>query len=56
MINIKNGKIKIEEKVNEDLKLLDSLNQIILSKRDHVIKMPEKGACVTACLSGGMDE
>ena len=41
--------------MTEDLKLLDSLNQIILSKRDHVIKMPEKGACVTACLSGGMD-
>lgn len=55
MINIKSGIIKFEDKVNEDPRLLESLNQILRDKRGYVIKIPQKGESVVACLSGGMD-
>ncbi|MDD2909927.1 MAG: 7-cyano-7-deazaguanine synthase [Candidatus Pacebacteria bacterium] len=49
------GKIKLEDKENEDKKLLQSLDDIFLEKRDYIVKMPEEGECVLACLSGGQD-
>ena len=54
-MNIKSETIKFEEKINEDLNLLNSLNMILISKKNYVIKMPEPGESVVACLSGGMD-
>lgn len=49
------GPIKIGAKVNEDLKLLRSLDKIFLEKRGCVIKMPKAGDAVVACFSGGQD-
>lgn len=49
------GKIELKDKVNEDLKLLDTLDKILLSKKEYVVSMPKKGTNVVACLSGGQD-
>jgi 7-cyano-7-deazaguanine synthase in queuosine biosynthesis len=54
MINI-TGKLKMEDKVNEDITLLDSFDNTLTSKRGYVVKMPQKGESVVACLSGGID-
>ena len=51
----KQGKIKIEDKVNEDINLLKIFSNILKDKRRHVVKMPQKGESVVACLSGGQD-
>lgn len=53
-MNVK-GRIKIEDKVNEDIELLSSLNDIIKNKRGFIVKMPKRGDSVVACLSGGID-
>ncbi|MFA6252124.1 MAG: 7-cyano-7-deazaguanine synthase [Candidatus Paceibacterota bacterium] len=55
MMNIKSSTIKFADKVNEDLDILNGFNQILIAKRGHIVKMPEKGSSVVACLSGGMD-
>ncbi len=53
---IKNkGKIKIEDKINEDLKVVKVLNKIFIDKRNYVVKMPPKGSAVVCCMSGGAD-
>ncbi len=49
------GAIKFKGKVNEDATLLASVNKILKTKRDHIIKMPPRGSEVLACLSGGLD-
>lgn len=49
------GELKIEDKVNEDMGLLESFDNLLIRKRGFVVKMPPKGASVVACLSGGMD-
>jgi len=51
----KQGKIKFENKENEDLNLLKIYDSILKSKRGCVVKMPKKGESVVACLSGGQD-
>lgn len=51
----KKGNIKIEDKINEDLPLLDHFNKIMIEKRGFIVEMPKKGTHVVACLSGGMD-
>jgi len=51
----KQGKIKIKDKVNEDVNLLKIYNNILKSKRGYVVKMPKRGEGVVACLSGGQD-
>jgi len=51
----KQGKIKIEDKVNEDINLLKIFSNILKDKRGYVVKMPQKGESVVACLSGGQD-
>lgn len=57
MTNLMNnqGKIQFDKKVNEDSELLKSLDKIFEKKRGYVVKMPEKGSAVVACLSGGQD-
>lgn len=54
LINRK-GKIKFENKVNEDLNLLKGFEKILKAKRSYVISMPKPGNNVVACLSGGQD-
>jgi len=54
MMSIK-GEIKIESKINEDMDLLNSFDSLFIAKRGFVVKMPQKGESVVACLSGGMD-
>lgn len=49
------GKIKIEDKVNEDLQLLKIFSEILKQKRGYVIKLPKSGESVVACMSGGLD-
>lgn len=49
------GKIKIEDKANEDVNLLKIFSNILKDKRGYVVKMPRKGESVVACLSGGQD-
>jgi len=49
------GKIKIEDKANEDINLLKNFNDIFKNKRGYVVKIPFKGESVVACLSGGQD-
>jgi len=49
------GKIKIEEKGNEDLKLVKIADNIFKEKRGYVVKMPRKGSPVVCCMSGGGD-
>ena len=51
----KQGKIKIKGKVNEEVNLLKIYSNILKGKRGYVVKMPEKGDGVVACLSGGQD-
>jgi len=54
MINT-SGKLRLEDKVNEDMDLLKSMDEILISKRGFIVKMPPRGDAVVACLSGGMD-
>jgi len=49
------GKIKIQDKENEDLELLEILERILIRKRGYVIKIPPRGSNVVACMSGGLD-
>src|SRR3989344_3060650 len=49
------GKIKIDDKVNEDINLLKNFSDILKTKRGYVVKMPAKSESVVACLSGGQD-
>lgn len=49
------GKIKIEDKVNEDLYLLEQQNRILKEKRGSIVSMPKPGDAVVACMSGGLD-
>ena len=49
------GVIDFDTKVNEDVFLFNSLNAILKAKRNYVVKMPEKGSTVVACMSGGLD-
>ncbi len=49
------GKIKFEDKENEDATLLKIYDDILKNKRGYVVKMPKKGTSVVACLSGGQD-
>lgn len=49
------GKIKIEDKVNEDVNLLKIYSKILKEKRGYIVKMPQRGESVVACLSGGID-
>ena len=51
----KKGNIDFKDKVNEDVNLLKIYSDILRSKRGYVVKMPEKGESVIACLSGGQD-
>lgn len=51
----KKGKIKITDKENEDVNLLQNLDNIFIKKRDYIVKMPIKNQAVVACLSGGLD-
>src|SRR3989338_9875603 len=51
----KQGKIKIDDKVNEDVNVLKNFSGILKDKRGYVIKMPAKSESVVACLSGGQD-
>lgn len=44
-----------DKKANEDIKVLRWVEAIIKSKREYVVKMPEKGSAVLACMSGGLD-
>lgn len=55
MNNLKSLNYKIENKINEDLILLESLNKTILANRKYIIKMPAEGEAVVVCLSGGLD-
>jgi 7-cyano-7-deazaguanine synthase in queuosine biosynthesis len=54
MMNVK-GELELEDKVNEDMDLLKSFDNLLIAKRGFVVKMPLKGESVVACLSGGMD-
>lgn len=54
LLNTK-GKLKIEEKVNEDMNLLNILDNFFKNKRGYIIRMPKPGDNVVACLSGGQD-
>ena len=49
------GAIIFEQKINEDVFLFNALNAILKAKRNYVVKMPEKGSVVVACMSGGLD-
>src|SRR3989338_9447626 len=49
------GKIKIDDKVNEDVNLLKNFSGILKDKRGYVVKIPAKYESVVACLSGGQD-
>lgn len=57
MIKILNnqGKIKIEDKSNEDVDLLKIINKILIERRGYVVKLPKPGETVVACMSGGLD-
>jgi len=54
ILNVK-GKLKIEEKINEDVELLNIINAFLKNKRKYIAKMPNPGSSVVACLSGGQD-
>jgi 7-cyano-7-deazaguanine synthase in queuosine biosynthesis len=49
------GEYNLNKKKNEDLDVLNSLDKILIKKRGHVIKMPEKYTSVAVCMSGGLD-
>ena len=49
------GKIKFEDKENEDAGLLKVYEGILKNKRGYIVKMPERKESVVACLSGGQD-
>jgi len=49
------GKVRFENKENEDASLLKIYDGILKSKRGYVVKMPKRGGDVVACLSGGQD-
>ena len=49
------GKIRIKDKVNEDIYLLKFFSDILREKRGYVVKMPRIGDAVIACMSGGQD-
>ncbi len=49
------GRIPFKGKINEDAELLASLDKIFKKKRGYIVKMPEKGSAVVACMSGGQD-
>ena len=53
-MNVK-GKLNIEDKVNEDISLLESFDKILKLKRGYIVKMPKKSDSVVACFSGGID-
>lgn len=57
MIKILNNKgtIDINSKVNEDIFMLEMLDAYFEKKRGYIVKMPQKGDSVVACLSGGQD-
>lgn len=46
--NIKNNRL-------EDLKVLDSINNILLFRRGYIFKLPDPGSSVVAGVSGGLD-
>lgn len=54
LINIK-GKVRFDDKVNEDIELLKLHNRFLKKRRGYIVKMPKKGSSVVACMSGGMD-
>lgn len=49
------GDIKFEDKINEDILVINSVNKIFRKKRGYVVKMPTKGSPVVCCMSGGAD-
>lgn len=49
------GKIKFEDKTNEDKSLLEILDNFFKNKRGYVIRLPKAGETVVACMSGGLD-
>jgi len=49
------GKIKFEDKENEDAGLLKIYEDILKNKRGYIVKMPKKNESVVTCLSGGQD-
>lgn len=51
----KRGKIRFENKENEDTNLLKIYDGILKGKGGYVVKMPKRGTAVVACLSGGQD-
>lgn len=55
LLGIKNETFKIENKDNEDLNIIESIEHIFRTKRNYVIKMPLPGAPVVCCFSGGAD-
>lgn len=57
MINVLNHKDKncLNEKRNEDLVILDTINNYFLKKRGYIFKLPQRGTPVLACMSGGLD-
>lgn len=55
LMNNQSGRFKITDKDNEDVILLKQLDKIFIGKRDYIVRMPEKGSAVAACMSGGLD-
>jgi len=50
-----NYNVPIENKVNEDLELINLIETFFIKKRGYVVKMPPPGTPVCVCMSGGMD-
>ena len=55
LIGVKHNKYRIENKENEDVKLLKILDDIFVEKRGCVVKLPPAGSSVVCCMSGGGD-
>src|SRR3990167_8289902 len=51
----KRGKIKFENKDNEDATLLKIYDSILMDKRGYVVKVPKKKESAVVCFSGGQD-
>lgn len=49
------SQLELKDKVNEDIEMIEMIDGFLKKRRGYIVKMPEKGSSVVACMSGGMD-
>lgn len=52
---LNNFLVNLEDKINEDIDLINLIGEFFFKKRGYVIKMPTPGTPVCVCMSGGLD-